>query len=79
MTNSIKKWIICAFLFLIGVLIIRFLDGKKITEGYEYGMNNRAINPMYIYDDEDEYNYYSDPYWYKYNPFTTIDISKSPV
>lgn len=77
--NKIKKWILCAFLFLIGILIVRFLDGKKLIEGYEYGMNNPAINPMYIYDDKDEYDIYRDPNWYKYNPFTTIDISKTHV
>ena len=32
MTNM-KRWLICAFLFLICYIILINLDGKKITEG----------------------------------------------
>jgi rhoptry neck protein 2 len=32
--RNIKRWTICAFLFFICFLILRFLNGKKSVEGY---------------------------------------------
>ena len=34
---NIKRWLLCAFLFLICFLILRWLNNTKIMEGYEEG------------------------------------------
>ena len=99
--RNIKRWIICAVLFLICFLILRYLNGQPTIEGhggrggrggyrgrgyggrsyrgrggYGYGRGRGygwggyggalAVNPLYIYDDYDDY---TTPYWYRYIPF----------
>lgn len=96
MTNM-KRWLICAFLFLICYIIVINLDGKKLVEGLGghgrggrrgggrghigrgggygrglggsrgyYGGYYSDITPVYVYDN---YDYYTQPYWYRYIPF----------
>jgi hypothetical protein len=108
--RNIKRWAICAILFLICFLILRYLNGQTIIEGHGgggghggghggrgghgghggrgygghggrgygghggygyggwggYGGGALAVNPLYIYDDYDDY---ATPYWYRYIPF----------
>lgn len=35
--SNMKKWIFCALLFVIGILILRFLDKKQTVEEYRGG------------------------------------------
>ena len=83
--NNIKRWSICAFLFFICFLIIRFLDGKN--EGFQCrcnGKNKKMSNipryyggyshghPFYYYSDSDYIDYYfPESEWYIYKPFST--------
>jgi len=67
--NNIKRWALCAFLFLICFLILRFLDGKSLFEGYRGGCgcrgykgNRRLGIPRYYggYSNGSPMYYYSD-------------------
>lgn len=37
--SNIKRWIVCGFLFLICILILKFLNSTTIKEGYNVGYN----------------------------------------
>ena len=42
--SNIKRWIICAFLFIICILILKFLNSKTMKEGYNVGYNTGPLS-----------------------------------
>ena len=82
---NIKRWLLCAFLFLICFLILRWLNNKNIIEGHGggggHGIGHYGGGRGYGYGGSSGYNYggpymsplyvYQEeqPYWYRYVPF----------
>jgi hypothetical protein len=50
---NIKRWLLCAFLFLICFLFLRWLNNKSIIEGNGggRGRGNAYRSPLYVYEE----------------------------